>query len=171
MPNYGNAKVYKIVCNISGDVYIGSTTVSLSRRLVQHRSDYKMHTEGSKRSKCRSFEVLKNGDYNIVLIENFKCESKEQLLSRERYYIDSIECVNKVLPTQTPQEWRDKNRDEKKKYDKDFRDKNIGKIKMYDQIKINCPCGLTCSKHKFSRHIKSKTHQTYILNLDATTTD
>ena len=43
MVDYGNGKVYKIVCNNTGKVYIGSTTQPLSKRLVAHRLDYKKY--------------------------------------------------------------------------------------------------------------------------------
>jgi predicted GIY-YIG superfamily endonuclease len=36
MPNYQNSKIYKIRCNTTGLVYIGSTTQSLKQRLDQH---------------------------------------------------------------------------------------------------------------------------------------
>jgi len=89
MPNYKNGKIYKIVCNTTGEIYIGSTTVLLCKRLAGHVND-------NKRGKYTSSkEILDGGNYCIVLIENLECETKEQLLKRERYYIESLECVNK----------------------------------------------------------------------------
>jgi len=88
MPDYKNGKIYKIVCNTTGKIYIGSTTVLLCRRLAGHVNAY------NKSKYSSSKEILDGGNYSIVLIENVVCETKEQLLKRERYYIESIECVN-----------------------------------------------------------------------------
>ena len=43
MNKYQNAKIYKIVCNITNKIYIGSTCEpKLSRRLAGHRSQFKL---------------------------------------------------------------------------------------------------------------------------------
>ena len=42
MVNYQLSKIYKIVCNITGKIYIGSTTKKyLAERLAQHVYDHK----------------------------------------------------------------------------------------------------------------------------------
>ena len=33
--------------------------------------------------------------YNIILLENFPCNNKNELLKREGYYIKNLDCVNK----------------------------------------------------------------------------
>lgn len=44
MVNYQLGKIYKIVDNVTGKIYIGSTCEpTLARRLVKHRSDYKRY--------------------------------------------------------------------------------------------------------------------------------
>jgi len=53
MPDYQKGKIYKIVCNETGLVYIGSTTQALSQRLQGHKKNYK------------TFKVLENDNYNI----------------------------------------------------------------------------------------------------------
>jgi hypothetical protein len=47
-----------------------------------------------KKNYYSSFEVMKNNDYVIILIENYPSNSKDQLFSRERYWTNEIECVN-----------------------------------------------------------------------------
>jgi predicted GIY-YIG superfamily endonuclease len=79
MVNYNNGKIYKIVCNTTGLVYIGSTTKNkLCERLTQHKSRFKKYNEGDN-IKYSSFLVLENNNYNIILIENYKCNSKDEL--------------------------------------------------------------------------------------------
>ena len=110
MVNYEKGKIYKIVCNKTGNIYIGSTCEKLSNRLAHHRRTYKYYLN-SHQMYSTSFEILKYDDYSIILIEEINCKTKEQLLARERFYIDSIECVNKIKPTRTNKEWREDNKD------------------------------------------------------------
>jgi hypothetical protein len=47
------------------------------------------------------YEILEKNNYEIILIENYPCETKEELHKRERHFIESMQCVNKVIPTRT----------------------------------------------------------------------
>ena len=96
MVNYNNAKIYKIVCNKTGLVYIGSTCKKLCQRLSAHRTSYKRFLNGKSTKKILSFKVLENNDYDIVLIELCPCNTKEELHKKERNYIETLECVNKI---------------------------------------------------------------------------
>ena len=103
--NYANTKIYKIVCNKTGKVYIGSTTKKyLSDRLAGHRRDYEAYLLKEK-GFITSFYILENNDYEIVLIENFPCQDKNEKNARERNYIENIECVNKQHPGRSKAEW------------------------------------------------------------------
>ena len=150
MVNYANSKVYRLVCNITKKEYIGSTTDKLNRRLSKHRSDYKNYIDG-KNKYISSFEILENDNYSIVLIENFACNSKEELLQRERYFIENTDCVNYRLPIKTDEEYkeyykeyeksdickkrrkehRQKNVEHYTEYTKQYRASNKEKIKQY----------------------------------------
>jgi DNA polymerase III delta prime subunit len=55
---------------------------------------------------------LEREDFSIILIEDFPCERREQLLSRERWWIDNSDCVNKNLPTRTSKEYYQDNKEE-----------------------------------------------------------
>lgn len=104
MVNYSQGKIYKIVCNITGKMYIGSTCKpTLASRLSEHKSSYKRFLKGKRRN-VTSFEILEGDNYDIVLLENYSCESKDQLHARERFYIESLDCVNKVIPNRTKEE-------------------------------------------------------------------
>lgn len=97
--NFKNGKVYKIIDKTNGNVYIGSTCQTLSQRLTQHKANYKQYLKGNRGNNTTSFEILKNNNYEIVLLENCNnITSKDELHTRERYYIDSLECVNKCRP-------------------------------------------------------------------------
>jgi len=111
MVNYQLGKIYKIVDNTNGNIYIGSTIKPyLSSRLAGHKNQYKRHLAGQA-DYLTSFEILKNGDYDMVLIEECKCDNKMQLHARERHYIDQLNCVNKNKPLRSKNEYRIENRD------------------------------------------------------------
>jgi hypothetical protein len=70
MVNYQLGKIYKIVDNTNGNVYIGSTCEpSLARRLSTHMQDYKRYLMGIKPF-ITSCKIFANNDYNIILIES-----------------------------------------------------------------------------------------------------
>ena len=113
MVNYNNGKIYKIVCNVTGDIYIGSTTKEyLSQRLTTHRNNYTKYLNG-KYCFVTSLKALENDNYDIILLENVNCTNRDELRSRERFYIENNKCVNKVIPGRTDQE----NRNDTKKKD------------------------------------------------------
>jgi len=105
---YNNGKIYKIVCNVTGKCYIGSTVVpTLAQRMWNHRSTYKKwKNDGDNHNlkPCKSVEVLDGGDYNIILVENYPCNSKDELLMRERFHIENTNCVNSCCPIRTEDE-------------------------------------------------------------------
>ena len=99
MVNYSLGKIYKIVCRITGEVYVGSTCEkTLARRLVAHRSACKIYHEQNKGNYFSSFQIILRGDYYIDLLENFQCNNSDELRKKEREYFDRIECINKCRP-------------------------------------------------------------------------
>jgi hypothetical protein len=95
MPDYQNGRIYKIINLETNECYIGSTTLALSQRLAQHVVSYKRWLKG-KGNNITSFKIIANDDYDIVLIELFPCNSKEELHARESHYTHTIQCVNKI---------------------------------------------------------------------------
>ena len=64
--NYKHAKIYKIVCNVTGLIYYGSTCVPLYRRITGHRSTFDRYNKGLSKNYLSSFQIMVNGDYNII---------------------------------------------------------------------------------------------------------
>tara|TARA_R110001592_G_C12813657_1_gene718288 strand:+ start:81 stop:536 length:456 start_codon:yes stop_codon:yes gene_type:complete len=93
MPDYSKSSVYKIIDNTNGKIYIGSTTQTLSRRLDGHRGHYKHYLKGTGRY-CKSFSILINNDYKIILLEKCNCENIDELHMIEQKYIDETDCIN-----------------------------------------------------------------------------
>ena len=125
-----NGKIYVIICNKTGLKYYGSTTISLSMRLSIHK--YMMNKTTKNLS---SFEVLKNNDYKIELVENFPCQSKDDLFEREKYYIQNNECTNKRIPSRGIKEWYNDNKNEILQQKKEYyqSNKEILKQKSLDR--------------------------------------
>jgi len=114
MNKYDNGKIYKIVDDTNDNIYIGSTIEKyISRRLQGHKKTYNRYIKGNNKGGLSSIEIIKNGSYHIELIENFPCKNRMELEKRERYYIESLECVNKVIPGRTPKEYHLANKEKK----------------------------------------------------------
>lgn len=158
MVNYSKAKIYKIVDNTNGNIYIGSTCKTLTQRLSQHKYDYKMFDQYKKYT--RAFKILENGDFDIILLEEFKtCENKEQLHARERFYIDSLVCVNKNIPSRTKKEYTDSNKDKNILRAKTYYENNKEIIKTTKNSTIFCGCCNCFYTHSNrARHFKSQKH-------------
>ena len=97
MNKYQNGKIYIITGSESKKVYLGSTINHLKYRLSSHKSNTK---------KCSCNGILLNKDFNIVLLESYPCNSKKELLCREKYWFDELKSilVNKNRPSTTPEE-------------------------------------------------------------------
>ena len=110
-------RIYRIVCNITGENYFGSTKeTALCKRLAQHVSGYKSYLKGTSTANyVSSYKIIERGDYKIVLVEYIDFCTREQLRAKERYYIEIYPNVNKLVPNGTVQEW------EKEYYEKNKR--------------------------------------------------
>ena len=168
---YQNGKIFKIISNSSNDIYIGATCEPrLVRRLSGLRKDFKRYANGLGKIYQTSFKLLEKGDYQIILIENFSCNNKDELRKRERYWIElTPHCVNKCIPTRTHKEYNQDNKEKSKEYYKTNRDKIIKQTKQWkddNKEKYNiehvCECGITYKYKYKSKHNKTDKHTNYI---------
>jgi hypothetical protein len=139
---YHGGKIYTLRSHLTDKIYIGSTCQSLSRRKVLHKS-------------AKSNEIAKLDDFYIELLENFKCENKEQLRKREGELIreNKDKCVNIRIDGRTPKEscknWENNNKEHRKEYKKEW-DKEANKEKR------KCPnCDGEYHRCSLSRHLKT----------------
>ena len=189
--DYKNGKIYKMV-SPSGLVYVGSTCESLAARKAKHKRCYKYWKNGNlKQQKITSFQLFDEApnEIDIVLLESFPCDSKEQLHARERHHIESIQCVNKHIPLRTPKEYREDNKDAIKQYRVDHREsllqqkrdtyklnqkellekqrkyywKSRDRILQKNKKIIPCSCGSIYTTNHKVRHINTKKHQQWQL--------
>ena len=135
MPNYQLSKIYKLVpINYETEYipYYGSSTQKyLSSRLTGHIRDFKRYLEG-KMNYITSFKLFEDygiENIQIILVENYPCNDKYELESKERYYIENNLCINKNVPTRTTKEYREGHKEETKLNLKNYRENNKDKIK------------------------------------------
>jgi hypothetical protein len=150
-----HGRIYKIYCNETAECYYGSTEQTLSRRLSKHKTDYKRWKDG-KRRYVSSFRIIERGNFTISLMEENDFENKDYMKARERHYIENNECLNKVVPNRTHNEWRKANPELQKEYQKKYyeahaekdnqkskkyREANKERIAEQNKQKYTCECG------------------------------
>ena len=92
MPDYDNGKIYQLVFADRPERYIGSTTQELHQRLRGHRSNYV-------NLKVRNLvDAVGRMNVRIILIEDYPCSNKNELLSREQYWIDKLKPTLNINP-------------------------------------------------------------------------
>lgn len=69
--------IYKILCNQTGEMYIGST-MDLKNRMKCHRAEGNV---------CRSKQIIDRHDYQVIILEQNNLSGIE-LLQTEQYYMD-----------------------------------------------------------------------------------
>ena len=165
MVNYANGKIYMIhpiYEHKEGEIYIGSTTKQyLSQRMNEHRTLYARYQIGDTSSwRYTVYNIFdKYGIMNceIYLIESFPCNSKDELHSREGFYIRNKKWVNALKTGAT--------REELLQFKKNNRVKNKEKIEAYNEtrrVKFDCECGGRYSIAVTYMHIKSSPHLEYL---------
>jgi hypothetical protein len=129
MPNYQDGQIYTIRCKTdNASIYVGSTTMTLSRRIAYHRIRSK--TSNTK------FYTCVNGnwdDWYIELYEVYPCENKQQLCRREGEIIREIGTLNYEIAGRTDKEWRLDNPDKVNLTAQRYRINNPEKVKLANQ--------------------------------------
>jgi hypothetical protein len=191
MPNYQNGKIYAIRSHQKTDIYIGSTTQSLSVRFGGHKASYNQWKKGKSRY-YSSFEILKCDDCYIEEIEKYPCNDKDELNRREGQLIRQMDCVNKCIAGRTRKEYLQDNKEHIKEQTRQYRqehkehikikkkeyrqehkehikeqlskwyEKNKEKVSREGKEKITCECGSIVRKAGMRRHERSNKHKKYI---------
>ena len=113
--DYSKGLIYKLCCKepVIEDIYIGSTT-NFKIRKNQHKTSCCNVNSNKYNMKIYKF-IRDNGGFNnwdMIMIEEYSCNNKKQLETRERYWIEQLKSnLNSELPTQTMSEWYSKNKE------------------------------------------------------------
>jgi len=164
--DYKSGKIYCIRNFINEEIYVGSTTQPLSKRMAWHRRDRNLNIM-AKRPLYKLMGEIGVEHFYIELIEEYPCDNKDQLRAREGFYIRKQGTLNKVIIGRTKKEYTEDTKEQRHQYDKERRQNNIEfmleKDRARRQIVETCEiCGVRYTKPNKSRHIKSKKHQTTI---------
>lgn len=146
---YSRAKIYRLVNDVDDEFYVGSTIECLSSRKGKHKYDVK------RRPASRMYKHLNQvgwDNVHIILIEEYPCENIEQLLARERYWIEQLKpSLNKCLPLRTQEE-----------HNTIAQQKN-----EYGSQRVKCECGCEVRRDGLSNHKKTKSHLQWLQNQPA----
>ena len=129
-----NGIIYKLTSPDTNKFYIGSSKNNLNLRFSQHKSRYNNYVCG-KGKKYTAFEILKNPNCKIELIESIKCNNKNELLTKEKQHIkDNINnVINKNIPNRTLKEYYQDNIQKYKDYYSNNREKKIEYQREYNK--------------------------------------
>ena len=149
MPDYSQAKIYKLVNSVNKEIYVGSTCVALHLRMSLHR----IEAQRSPNTKLnQKMNELGQDKFRIKLIKDFPCANKQELLSE----LENI--VNELKP-----QYNTFNSTEaiaKRKVNKVKT--NIMNKERKPQVRVNesfrCQCGGKFTDKEKFRHYKTKKH-------------
>ena len=100
---YQDGKICAVRNDVTDDIYIGSTTTALSKRMVKHRCDAKT------RPHISFFYTFMNETgiehFYIELVENFPCNSVEELRKREGEIIREMGTLNQRIEQRDMKEY------------------------------------------------------------------
>jgi predicted GIY-YIG superfamily endonuclease len=149
MNKYQKSKIYKIVSPHTEKIYVGSTYLTLKKRLKKHKDDLKIKYVSSKK-------ILDLKDYEIILLKNYPCYSREELRKEENKFIEKYKniCVNDVMAYRSPED--------KKKYQKQYKIDNKERLSNMKKEKFNCDCGGRYTRYTKKEHESSKKHKYFI---------
>jgi hypothetical protein len=159
--NLDNGKIYKIICNTTKKVYIGSTCeIELSSRLKSHEVSYKRYMKHGG-SSLSSFQILKNNNYNIELIEDYPCNFRHELCSREGELQLLYRCINKNRAGRNTVGYYQDNKEELLNNVKRYQIENKDKITQKNNTIMTCECGCSFKYVSSFMHKRSKKHKRY----------
>ena len=153
--------VYQITCNITGDVYIGST-VDMTNRLSSHKN--------IQHNTCSSVPIIERGNFTTIILEEWIEIDCLDLRKKEQEYLLKHNCVN-IRNAYTNQveynkkynfvyyhKHKDEKRKTKKIENKEYYVKNKDKLLQ----KIKCYCGSEYVYAGKARHQKTSKHLNFI---------
>lgn len=175
---YHNGKIYTIRSHKTNLYYIGSTTQTLYKRIYKHRH-HKKDYDNHKHHYISSFDILQYDDNYIELLEEYKCENKQELEKREGELIKlhKEHCVNIYIVGRTPEEKAQLKKQIDKQYSELHKEIINKRTKQHyidnkDEItkrrseKKMCICGIEYRLSHKARHEKTQRHINLINKTD-----
>jgi hypothetical protein len=132
---YQRGKIYKIWSPSNDQIYIGSTAEPiLARRMAVHKCQHRAYQRGIG-CYVSVYPLLELPDVQIALVENYPCNTKDELHARKQFYMDAN------------------------------RDKIINRQGAIAQPipRFQCECGqvIQGSQSKINQHLQTKKHKRF----------
>lgn len=164
MVKYNKSIIYKICCKNPEikEIYIGSTANELRKRKNQHKTD--SNNINSKSYNLYVYQFIRdNGgfdNWDIVEVERYCANDKQELHKRERYYIEVLNStLNSRKSYTTEEEKKEYNKDKCKEWREDNKDKyaeNSKKNNEKKREKVECEiCNKIMNRGNLLRHKKN----------------
>ena len=144
---YERGQIYAIIDEEGMEVYIGSSCNELYKRWHKHKNDAKRNPN----TPIYKY-IIENGGFEkfrIVLVEDYPCSCKKELVRREGELIKAINPVgnrriagrtktewyedNKELILERQREWRIQNKDKMLESMRKYKEQNREKIREYQR--------------------------------------
>ena len=112
--NYANSCIYKI--EKEGIVYYVGSTTNFANRKNGHKTT--CNNENYKQYHYKIYEFIRNNggweSFNMILIENYKCNDSNELTSREQHFINEFKThiMNTRYASRTPKQFYIDNKNE-----------------------------------------------------------
>ena len=151
--------VYKILCNETGECYIGSANTK--QCYIGRKSEHKT------KDGCSSKQIIERDNYTFSIVEE-NIFIDIELRKREQYWIDTSHHVintNRAYQSKEQRKEYQKNKEEITMRCKEYREKNKEKIRQHKNEQFVCECGGKYTQSHKSRHLKTKKHQNYLIEL------
>lgn len=156
MPDYQKGKIYKL--EGGGKFYIGSTTNLLSKRRGDHCSDAKEEQRQNQKV-YKWFNSIGWENVSISLVEDYPCQTKQELLERETYYIDLYHNDTNLLNVKRSLITDEDRKQQKASWYRSERGQEVAKKNHEDnKVKVECSCGMLISKGCMAKHKKRQIH-------------
>jgi hypothetical protein len=162
--DFSNGKIYRIMSAHSELPYIGSTVDSLEERFDEHQRKYKSWKRGNSNYNT-SHEILKYDDAYIELVENYPCNSRQELEVREGTYIEiGKNCVNKQRAgsngdySEYHSEWYQNCKERQSELQK------APRRKATRSKKEKCECGMMIAHVGLEKHKNGYIHKLFFTN-------
>jgi hypothetical protein len=126
-------RVYKITNSDESIVYVGSTTMPLSRRWSAHKKNFRRWIE-NKGSGCSIFPHFNEHGieaFSIHLVSAHEIENQQQLREFEQLLIDKTPCVNAIRAYRSVDQRKECNREACQRYNLTHREERLSKARLF----------------------------------------
>ena len=169
--DFKNGKIYSIRNWVDDDIYVGSTTQTLSKRMERHRGNLNSEKCWNYRLYQKMRDVGKEHFY-IELIEKYECNDIEELRKKEGEWIRKIGTLNQLVAGRTKKEHYIENRDRILAEQKEYADNHKEQRREYDKQRREDKREEISEQQKVKyqnnkEHYKQKSSENYYNNKEA----